>query len=126
MNKHLNRPVIIVVMLVAFFALTVLVSLRYSNNEAGKEKIRQSFWYRSADWSVKLGERIFSGNKDEGEVVGVTEMNLGFKNSENLQTGLKRYINLRRDENGITLIMQNSEGVFWERTWQIFPGKTKE
>jgi len=122
MNKYLNKPIVIVVLLVIFFALTVMISFRYSNNEEGKKKIRQSFWYRSADWGVKQGEKIFGSSEEKNEsATSTTEGENIDYDQENFEENLKKYIRFEKREDGFTLILQNDEGIFWERTWQLFP-----
>lgn len=127
MNKYLNKPITIVVLLVIFFALTVVISLRYSDNEEGKEKIRQSFWYRGADWGVRQGEKIFYSPEEQSDsATSTTEGENMINNPQDLKENLKRYIKIKKEENGFSIIMQNSEGIFWEKTWQLFPEQTPE
>lgn|GEM_PF-3438238 len=108
-----------------FFALTLMVSYRYSNNEEGREKIRQSIWYRGADWGVKQGEKIFGSHSEVTESATTTESGNIDNKPQGLKEKFKKYIRFERDEEGLTLILENSEGIFWQRTWRLFP-KSKE
>jgi len=125
MSKYLNKPLVIIILLALFFALTLMVSYRYSNNEEGREKIRQSIWYRGADWGVKQGEKIFGTSPKETESATTTESGNIDNEPQGLKEKFKKYIRLERDEEGLTLILENSEGIFWERTWRLFPKSTE-
>jgi len=126
MNKYLNKPAVIIVLICIFFALTLLISLRYSDNEKGKEKIQQSFLFRIANWGLGESKKNISGGTDNtsSSATETKKENL-IDSPGKLATGFKKYINIKRVDSGVTITLQNSRGIFWEKTWQIFPPPVK-
>lgn len=115
-----RRPLGIFLMIVIFLVLTVITVISYSHNEAGVQTIQEQPWYRLANVSWQASENFFTRllpNQDKPD----TDYNLEVNE---LPVSQLRNIQLIRGNDNWQLILQNKNGIIFEKTWsRLFKGK---
>lgn len=115
-----SRPLGIFLMIVIFLVLTVITAIRYSHNESGVQAVQEQPWYRLANVSWQASENFFTRllpNKNKSKQADYLEEN-------KLPISQSRNIQLIRSSSDWQLILQNKNGIIFEKTWpRLFKSK---
>lgn len=107
MKDKLNHPVAIILMVIAFLTLAAIAAVRYNDNPAGSDKVKQGALYRLGDACWSASERFFSFLMVGSEKKKVDEGADGV-DSDGWQ---RKYVSLQKEDDGWQLVLKNSGGV---------------
>lgn len=110
-----RRVVFTMVTVVIFLALAVISAVTYNDNQEASDKIKQSNFVIQVEKILDKLDKLFPKTESSIEEAGEQKIN-----KESWSQKIRDYIMISRSKEGLSIILKNSEGEFFNRIWPIF------